>query len=172
MGDIGVTIRDERAGDEPGIRAAVDAAFGTREESRLVDALRAAGRARVSLVAVEKDRVVGHVLFSPVSVGPAPAGAEALGLAPLSVLPERQGRGIGSDLVREGLARCAEIGCPAVFVYGSPAYYARFGFGAASDHELSCVYPGPEHFQVAELSPGALAGCRGRVDYAPEFGAF
>src|SRR5438874_2516296 len=99
-----VTIRPERfAEDADAVRAVHRAAFDTDVESRLVDRLRAAGKAIVSLVAVAEDGVVvGHVLFSPVSVAAPSGNREGLGLAPMAVTPGQQRRGVGSALVREG----------------------------------------------------------------------
>src|SRR5262249_60709592 len=92
-------VRPEEADDAAGIFAIHAAAFPTDAEARLVDALRAAGRLAISLVAEDDGRVVGHVAFSPVSVGGATGG---LGLAPLAVAPGSQRRGIGGGGVRAG----------------------------------------------------------------------
>src|SRR5262249_10126875 len=128
----GCTIRPERTEDAAAIRAVHCAAFPTDAEAHLVDQLRAAGQARVSLVAEVEGRVVGHIVFSPVSVVALPDGRQGLGLAPLAVVPEQQGRGVGSALTRAGLAVCRQEGCPFVVVLGHPAYYPRFGFRRAS----------------------------------------
>src|SRR5262249_7015656 len=122
------TVRPERPGDVTAIHAVHAAAFPTDEEARLVDRLRDAGRALVSLVAEADGAIIGHVLFSPVSVG----SASGVGLAPVAVLPAYQGRGVGSSLVREGLAVCRQGGYPFAVVIGGPGYYRRFGFSQAS----------------------------------------
>ena len=95
-------IRREEAGDIPGVRLLNEKAFGQPDEADLVDTLRENGRASVSLVAVSEDRVVGHILFSPMTFEEG-GETKALGLAPMAVLPELQGRGIGSRLVGAGL---------------------------------------------------------------------
>jgi len=89
------------------------------------------------MVAVEEEeRIVGHVLFSPVSLHPTPEGCTSpnlmMGLAPLAVLPARQQLGIGSMLVRAGLKECSDRGVGAVFLLGHTEYYARFAFEPAS----------------------------------------
>src|SRR5262245_38064758 len=117
-------IRPERAGDEAAIRAVHRSAFPADAEARLVDRLRANGKARVSLVAEADGLVVGHVLFSPVTVE-GRSTCVGLGLAPLAVAPDHQRRGVGSALVREGLAACRRQGCGFVVVLGHPAYYPR-----------------------------------------------
>lgn len=164
-----ITIRAERAGDVPAVRRLNELAFGQPEEAALVDALRAAADPHVSLVAADGDQIVGHIFFSPVSIGP--DDGAAMGLAPMAVLPERQRRGVGSMLVRAGLEECRRIGRDAVVVLGHPEYYPRFGFRRASRLGLRCEYAVPdEAFMAVELEPGALAGRRGLVRYRPEFG--
>jgi putative acetyltransferase len=171
------TVRPEAAGDEAAIRRVHELAFGRPDEAELVDALRAAAVPLVSLVAVlEAEReLAGHVLFSPVSIagdGEVPPRA-AIALAPLAVVPGRQGQGIGSELARRGLEACRRLGHGAVFVVGNPAYYARFGFLPARPLGLRCAFdPEGVVFQVAPLEPGALAGLQGLVRYRPEFDRF
>jgi putative acetyltransferase len=164
-----VTVRPERPGDADAIRAVHGAAFPSDAEARLVDRLRAAGRTRVSLVAEVDGVVVGHIVFSPVSVvGPAACGP-GLGLAPVAVLPSHQGRGIGSALIREGLSACRQEGCAFVVVLGHPGYYPRFGFRPAAAAGLGNEYGADEAFMVLELQPGALPAQGGLVKYGPEF---
>jgi putative acetyltransferase len=178
-------VRPETPADAAAVRDVVTRAFGRADEARLVELLRAAGMATIALVAERDGRVVGHVLFSPVTLDGAPIG---LGLAPLAVAPAVQRQGIGAALVRAGLAACraacaaADAGAPgragasrpaAVVVLGSPAYYGRFGFVAAERHALRSEYDVPPGtFQVLELRPGALAGRSGLVRYADEFAIF
>ena len=157
--------RPERAADVPAIRALLESAFPSAAESRLVDALRASGRLAVSLVACDATSVVGHVAFSPVQLG----DASGLGLAPMSVLPAHQNRGIGALLVREGLVTCAHLGWGFVVVLGEPEYYGRFGFERASGRGLENEYGVDEAFRVLELRTGELPADGGLVRYAPEF---
>jgi putative acetyltransferase len=146
---------------------------GRGEEARLVELLHDARAAPVSLVAAaEPDgRVVGHILFSPVRIDGPPGSnpPTMVGLAPVGVLPEYQGRGIGSRLIREGLEACREAGYGAAVVLGEPGYYSRFGFEQASRKGLGNEYGVDEHFMVAELSRGALDGVGGMVRYRQEF---
>ena len=168
-----IAIRAEVDADRAAVHAVNLAAFGQPAEADLVDRLRAAGRATVSLVATAGGEVVGHILFSPVTVEPAPSPPPSwLGLAPMAVRPERQRDGIGSALVRAGLAAAGAGGATAVVVLGHPDYYPRFGFAPASRVGLRCIYDSPdEAFMALELTPGGLAGHRGLVRYAPEFDA-
>ena len=161
-------IRPEAGADSRAVYAVNAAAFPTEAEAKLVDALRAAGRAIVSLVAVLDGRVVGHVLFSPVSVETGESGDGAR-LAPVAVMPDLHRRGIGGALVRAGLAAVAAAGFRYCVVLGDPAYYSRFGFERASAVGLGNEYGVDAEFMVQELTPGGLAGKRGLVRYAPEF---
>ena len=96
----------------------------------------------------------------------------AMALAPMAVVPERQRAGIGSELVRDGLARCRLRGVEAVFVVGHPAYYPRFGFSRASDFGITCEFEVPdEAFMALELAPGSLRGRTGQVFYHEAFRA-
>ncbi|HWT03060.1 MAG TPA: N-acetyltransferase [Pyrinomonadaceae bacterium] len=166
-----VTIRAEKAEDIAAIRRVNELAFGQPNEAALVDALRAVAEPQISLVAVADGEVVGHIFFSPVSIESDEFNSSAMGLGPMAVLPEYQGRGVGSRLVREGLKECGRVGCGVVVVLGHPEYYPRFGFVPASQKGLRCEYPVPDEvFMVTELEPGALRGRRGLVKYRPEFG--
>jgi putative acetyltransferase len=163
-------LREERFDDHAAVRAVVAAAFGRPDEAALVDRLREDGAVALSLVAEEAGEVVGHLLFTPLPlVGPERTIAAAA-LAPLSVAPGRQGRGIGSALVREGLARLAGRGVPAVVVLGHPGYYPRFGFRPDLAARLVAPFSG-DALMALELAPGALVGCEGfEVRYASAFG--
>lgn len=165
-----VLVRDEAPADVDAIRDVVTRAFEQAAEAELVDALRRHGKATISLVAEQEGRVVGHVLFSPVTLADDPSAPFASGLAPLAVSADVRKRGIGGALVRAGLARCRALGHAWVVVLGSPAYYGRFGFVDAGRYGLTSEYHVPPGvFQVIELAPDALLGRRGLVRYAEEF---
>jgi putative acetyltransferase len=166
-----IEVRRERPGDEAAIRRVNDEAFGQPDEGRIVDAARAAGHSAVSLVAVDGPRIVGHILFTPVTIESQGRTAGAFGLGPMSVAPELQRQGIGSKLVEAGLRECTRLGCTAVVVVGHPEFYPRFGFRPGSLYGLRSQFDVPDEvFMVAELTPGVLAGMAGVVRYIPEFG--
>ena len=159
-----MTIRDERPGEEPAIRDLVEAAFGGSAEADLVDRLRADGDAVLLRAAVEEGTILGIIVFSRLT-----APFRALALAPLAVRPDRQGRGIGSRLVADGLTRAAELGWDGLFVLGEPRFYGRFGFDAALAEGFRSPYDGP-HLMALSLAR-TLPATEGRLDYPPAFAA-
>jgi putative acetyltransferase len=166
---LSVVVREETLEDREAIREVNRQAFGREDEARLVDALRDGGYARLSLVAEEGGRVVGHILFSDLPIVRQAGTLHALALAPLAVLPERQRQWIGSRLVREGLRVSAVAGHRIVVVLGHADYYPRFGFSARLAERLTAPFSGPS-FMALELVPGALAGITGEVRYPSPFG--
>jgi putative acetyltransferase len=159
-------IRPEEAGDHAAVRHVNEDAFGRPDEADLVDRLRAQADPYLGLVAVEGGEVVGHIAFSPVTLEPPGREIAALGLAPMAVLPAHQRAGVGTALVRGGLAAARRAGFDAVVVLGHPAYYPRFGFRPVPD--LRCTYDAPpEAFMALALAPGALDGAAGTVHYHP-----
>jgi putative acetyltransferase len=169
--DASVRIRAEKPGDEAAVRALNEAAFGSPLEADIVDALRAKVGSVISLVAELDGNVVGHIVFSPVSLLNH-AGLKIMGLGPLCVASEQQRKGIGAALVRAGLERCERLGCDAVVVVGHASYYPRFGFGPAAHYGLRCEYDVPEDvFMALELHPGALNEVSGLVQYDAAFGS-
>ena len=165
-----MTLRPERPADFASIRAVNERAFGQPDEAALVDAVRARGERTISLVAVDGGRLVGHILFTPVTIRGPDRVHEAVGLAPMEIDPDHQRRGIGSRLVARGLDRCRESGYRIAVVLGHPAFYPRFGFVPARRHGIRFELDVPDDaFMVVELRPGALDGCTGVARYAQEF---
>ena len=156
-------IRDETIEDRPAVRQVTAAAFEGPAEADLVAALSDSGDVAFSLVAEEAGTIIGHILFSRLR-----APDRCLALAPVSVAPDRQRQGIGSRLVREGLARAGRDGWLAVFLVGDPAFYGRFGFRAAAAAKFETPYP-KRYFLAIELAPGALDERSGAVIYPPAF---
>ena len=163
------TIREETPEDSTGVWDVNEQAFGGPEESKLVARLHVAGNVAFSLVAVLDGRIIGHILFSPVAIEQSPENCRGIGLAPMSVLPNFQDRGVGSRLVREGLDACRRLGYDVVVVLGHPEYYPRFGFTRAKDHGLENEYGATDAFMVTELKKGMLKDVKGLVKYGVEF---
>jgi len=163
---MNIIIRHEIAQDIPEIRKVNTAAFGTNAEAGLVDALRDEGVILLSHVAVLKNTIVGHILFSPVVIESNTSNFPVAGLGPMAVLPEHQRKGIGSKLVEAGLQECLSQGHPAVVVLGHPRFYPRFGFVPLKQYSITSEYDvAPEVFMVKELRQGALAGHTGIAKY-------
>jgi putative acetyltransferase len=165
-----IEIRTEESGDAEAVRRVHERAFGQTAEARLVEMLCENNKALISLVAVIDGQIVGHILFSAVSVSGAPEEFQAVGLAPVAVLPEHQKKGIGSKLIREGLEQCRKAAYHAAVVLGDPLYYSRFGFTCASDYGLENEYGVHAEFMALELKANALTAVTGMVKYQPEFG--
>jgi putative acetyltransferase len=166
-----VTIREEQSGDATQIRIVIQQAFGQTEEADIVDKLRKACTHRISLVAVSRGPMVGHILFTPVTIQAKEKIIEGMGLAPMAVLPEFQRQGIGSKLVNVGLDIIKKNKHPFVIVLGHPTYYPRFGFVPASRYGIKSEYENvpDEAFMVLVLDPQALKGVSGIAKYRPEF---
>ncbi|MTJ83047.1 MAG: N-acetyltransferase [Telmatospirillum sp.] len=163
-----ITILDEREEDVAALRPLITRAFETmphsrHTESRVVDALRGARALTLSLIAFHGNTPVGHIAFSPISIG----GEEStwFGVGPLSVLPEWQGRGIGSLLMRTGLDRIARLGGRGCILVGDPGYYRRFGYRSVSCLALEGVSP-----EVVLALPLVGAAPAGAVTFHPAFG--
>jgi putative acetyltransferase len=164
----GVFIRVERPEDREAVFVVNREAFGGEFEPKLVDGLRKtpAFIPELSLVATVDGAVAGYILFIRLVILNGPAEYPALGLAPLAVEPSRQNRGIGTALVRAGLAAGAKLGHRLVFVVGRLQYYGRFGFLPARARGFEVAFPVPDDgFMVRELVPGAMHGLGGLVKH-------
>ena len=166
------TTRPEQPSDHAAIEEVNRLAFGQDAEARLVAKLREADSddPALSLVAVRDGQVVGHILFSPILIETTGGNVAAMALAPMAVLPDFQGQGIGSALVREGLEACRRAGHRIVIVLGHADYYPRFGFKPASRHGLRSPFPvTDEAFMTMALVPGGLDDISGVVRYPAAF---
>jgi len=162
-----MNIRPEQPGDIDTIRIVNLEAFETAVEANLVDALRNTDIDLISLVAEENGEIVGHILFSPVTVD---GNIRVMGLAPMAVLPGWQKKGIGTKLVHEGLKACGNAGYKAAVVLGHAEYYPRFGFVPSVNYGIKSEYNvPPEVFMVKELQAGALEHTKGIVKYHQAF---
>lgn len=147
-------------------------AFEGETEVELIKAIRNSSDfiSDLSLVAVQDGAVVGHILFSPITIVSVGGKYPALALAPMAVLPEYQRKGIGGELVRRGLEAASESGYKIVIVIGHPEYYSRFGFRPARKYGLDVVFDVPDDaFMALELESGALKNISGVVEYGPAF---
>ena len=168
-----MTIRAEEPRDHATVESLITRAFATAEhsdgnEADLVSRLR---RSRafipsLSLVAEEDGAIVGHILFTRISIG----DGGGLALAPLAVLPQYQRQGIGSALISRGHAVAREMDFGVSVVLGSPEYYPRHGYVPASQLGILAPFDGlDEYFMACRLSP-SLPVPHGMVSYDPAFG--
>ncbi len=162
---LAIIIRDESPSAYPAISSLITRAFendpiSDKREAQIVDQLRADEALDISLVATLGDSVVGHIAFSKVTIDGEFCGW--FGLAPVSVLPEHQGKGIGSALVNEGLARLKTINAKGCVLLGSPDYYHRFGFQPRAGLKLAGV--AARYFQALSFTGSYPCGT---VSYHP-----
>jgi putative acetyltransferase len=165
-------IRVETPEDQSEIFKITQQAFGQDLEARLVDLLRESDNyeKKLSLVAEKKGEMVGHILFTPISIEPASEDFKAVILGPLAVKPYLHKQGIGSALIARGINACRSSGYRAIVVIGHPAYYPQFGFTRAGAKGLETPVPTAEEaFMVLELVPDALNGIQGKIIFPQEF---
>lgn len=166
-----ITIREENTQDHEAIRGINKQAFAAEGESRIIDNLRDNCSDIISLVAESDGQVVGHILFSPVTVSHGGSEIVGMGLAPMSVHPDYQNQGIGSKLVQQGLQRIIQTDCPFVIVLGHQHYYPRFGFEPAVKFGLQSQWEGipDEVFMAMILDQPRMSGISGIATYRHEF---
>jgi putative acetyltransferase len=165
-----MNIRDELSSDIENIWEIKIDAFETEDEPILVNALRSSGCTYISLVAESEDKVVGHILFTPVELSGNKNNLKIMGLAPMAVSSQYQNKGIGSKLVKAGLERCKSLGYDAVVVLGHPNYYPRFGFIPSVKFGIKSEYEVPDEvFMILELVQGSLKNHKGIIKYHEAF---
>jgi predicted N-acetyltransferase YhbS len=164
-----VSIRAERAEDQPAREALLDAAMGEGRRRKSSEKLRARRVPAKGLSFVAEDaagRIIGSVRLWHVLAGSTPA----LLLGPLAVAADMQGEGVGGKLMRRAIAEASFRGHRAILLVGDAPYYARFGFSAEAAKALDM--PGPvdrARFLALELQPGALRDAEGPLVAAGGF---
>jgi len=166
-----ITLREEQAKDIRAIRGLNEIAFGEPAEADVVDKLRQTCSELLSIVAVDGNEIVGHILFSPVTVESNDGIIRGMGLAPMAVLPKHQRKGLGTALIERGLALLREQGCPFVIVLGHADYYPRYGFVPASRYGLKSQWEGvpDEAFMITVFDQDVLKGVQGVARYRDVF---
>jgi len=167
-------IRTETKNDYKQVFNLNFSAFENRDdEAKLVERIRFSGSfiPELSLVADDQGEIVGHVLFSKAKIMLKNGETEVLVLAPVAVNPNVQKRGIGSNLIEEGLIRAKDLGYGLVFLIGHPNYYPKFGFQPARNHGMELTqYQVPDDvFMVCELRVGELDRTKGELHYPSAF---
>ncbi len=170
-------IRKEKVSDYPAVAALIERAFLTEamsdhREHILVDRLRQTPGfvPELSLVAEVNHTVVGHILLTEILIKGTTHESQSLALAPVSVLPAWQGRGIGSKLIEAAHERARQLGYASVLLLGHATYYPRFGYQPATTFGIELPFPAPpENCLALELRPGGLANSGGAACYPPVF---
>lgn len=172
-------IRQEQPEDYDAIYQMIKTAFETAkvkdgDEQDFANRLRAGNKyiRELALVAEENGAIVGHIMLTRSTVRNEEQGEQdftAVLLAPLAVALEYRNKGVGGQLVRAAMNLARSMGYTAVFIAGDPAYYGRFGFVPTRGYGIRCTLDVPEEFtdciMVAELTPNALQGVSGLVDF-------
>lgn len=177
MNDANLQLRQETPGDYPAVRALIVQAFDldpqqTNGEHALTDRLRQSPSfiPELSLVAVAAGQVVGHILLSKMEIQQSQKAVPSLALAPLSVLPSWQGKGIGSALIKEAHRIARNLGHGSVIVLGDADYYPRFGYRKLAHFGITLPFPAPpENCLIVELQEDSLSGVSGRAVYDAAF---
>jgi predicted N-acetyltransferase YhbS len=172
---MNILIRSETEEDYEEITRLHDMAFKQTNEGKLVENLRKTPRfiSELSLVAEYEDKIVGHILLYPIKINTNKRKCDSLALAPMSVHPDYQNKGIGGKLIKKGLKKAKELGFRSVIVLGHSEYYPRFGFKAASKWGIYAPFDVPDDvFFGIELTENALQNCSGTVEYPKEFHEF
>lgn len=172
-----LTIRQETPSDYDSvlqliIQAFADMEFSDNEEQYLVERLRKSDNfiPELSLVAISDDKIVGHILLTPIKIKNGIKSFSSLILAPVSVLPDFQGKGIGSQLIEAAHNKAKELGYRSVVLIGPPFFYHRFGYRKASDFKITFPFETPDNCCYAvELVPDGLSNVSGMVEFPPEF---
>ncbi|WP_321309857.1 N-acetyltransferase [Marinifilum fragile] len=167
-----ISIRPENKNDYSTISMVNDMAFGQEAEGILIEKLRKNKKfiKDLSLVACMGNEIIGHILFFPITIKGNKQEFNTLALAPMSVIPELQGLGIGSQLVEKGIAKAKNLGHKSIIVLGHENYYPKFGFKPAATFNIIAPFDVPENaFMALEIVKDALSTVEGTVEYPKEF---
>lgn len=172
-----IQIRQEQSSDYTAVLNLIEAAFKTMKysdhtEHFLVERLRQSDAfiPELSLVAVNDNQIVGHILLSLVKIKNEHSEFESLSLAPVSVLPDFQRKGIGGQLIKASHQLAKDLGYQSVILLGHREYYPRFGYLQADSFGIELPFDSPkEHCMAIELNKNALKEVSGMVEYPKEF---
>jgi predicted N-acetyltransferase YhbS len=172
--EMKITIRAEQPNDTATIsdvvlRAYADVSYSDHCEHVMIERLRRTGAfdSRLSLLAEIAGEAVGHILLIKAAIVTARTSVTTLALAPLSVLPEHQSRGVGKRLVREAHRQAAALGFGSIVLVGIPSHYLQFGYEPLRGYPITLPFAAPdENCMILPLTAGALDGVAGRVRYA------
>ena len=174
---MSIRIRQETSSDYPAVAEAIksayqDVGYSNHREQFMVERLRNSDAyiPQLSLVAEVDQEIVGHIMLTKIVIHTQNASFASLALAPLSIVPEFQGKRIGSQLVIEAHRIAKELGYQSIVVLGHANYYPRFGYEPLKKYGLELPFAvREENCMVVSLTENGLAGVTGKIEYAPEF---
>jgi putative acetyltransferase len=158
------TIRKTIKADLEEVFNLIYVSFSNMAESDLVKQLISDEDVLINLVIETSDIIVGNIVVSKLTMEP-DVGLFCGGVAPLSVLPEHQSSGVGTQLMHEAIKKSQEMKIDALFLLGNPNYYKKFNFIIS---DLESDYSA-EHFQQLELTKGCLINLKSKITYANAF---
>ena len=172
-----MTIRQETPADYKDVFNLIEKAFRSEQysdhkEQFLVERLRKSDAfiPELSLVAEVDGKIVGHILLTKLKIKNVADSFDSLALAPVTVLPEFQGIGIGGKLIAESHKRAKELGHESIVLLGHESYYPKFGYQRADKFEIELPFKVPkENCMVIELVENGLNGVSGIVEYPEAF---
>lgn len=175
---MNITIRKEEKKDFKTVFKLVQKAFekelmSDHQEQELVERLRdsEAFVPELSLLAEIGEQIVGYILLTKIQIANDAFKTESLAMAPVAVLPEFQGKGVGARLIESAHEKAKELGFDSVVLLGHENYYPRFGYEMAKNYGIRLPFEVPdENCMVMELVKGALQNANGIVRYPKEFG--
>ena len=170
-------IREENKHDYDKVYELIEESFkneklSDHDEQNLVNRLRRSDEfiKELSMIATDHENIVGHIMLTKIIILDKEISHDSLALAPVSVLPEYQGKGIGSLLIKTAIKKAKELGYNSIVVLGHDKYYPKFGFEKASNYEIIAPFEVPdEAFMVLELREESLKHVRGMVQYSKAF---
>ena len=170
-------IRQENKNDHKEVFKVIKSAFKDAEftdntEQFLVDRLRKSDAfiPELSMIAEINGKIVGHILLTKLKIKNKSNEFDSLALAPVSVLPEYQGKGIGGKLIVDSHKKAKELGHKSIVLLGHENYYPRFGYEQADKYGIELPFKVPkENCMVIELIENGLNGVNGMVEYPKEF---
>ena len=172
-----INVREEQQTDYDAVFELIEKAFekstlSDHREQFLVQRLRKsiAFVPELSMVAEIENKIVGHILLTKLKIKNRQDEFDSLALAPVSVLPEYQGKGIGGMLIQEAHKRASQLGHKSIVLLGHERYYPKFGYKQADNFGIELPFDVPkENCMVIELTENGLKGVNGTVEYPKEF---
>ena len=174
---MNVRLRQETVADYPAVAEMIisayeDVSYSSHREQFMVERLRksAAFIPELSIVAEAGHEIVGHILLTKIVIRGPQRGVDSLCLAPLSIAPLFQGKGIGGRLIAEAHRIAKELGYQSITLLGPAEYYSRFGYEPMKRHGIRPPFAiREENCMIISLTQNGLAGVSGEIEYPPEF---